>query len=99
MADKLNFVQAQMFRRMMKLKRIKNELGVRETWLEWHKRTLAKAYDTIKAEGVLIEHYVDNSRVTWSQHVSRFGLGKRPNHLLKKVVLCRSRLWWSFQKL
>ena len=70
-AAKLNFVQAQMFRRMMKIKRIKNDQGVVESWLDWHKRSLARAYDTIKAQGILIENVIDNSRVTWSQHVSQ----------------------------
>ena len=88
-----------MFRKMLKLKRMEGPDGIYEPWLDWQKRSLADAYDVIKSQGIQIDNYVKESRQTWAQHVSRFGLGPKEPHLLKQVVLARCKCWWSYQQM
>ena len=69
-----------------------------EPWLEWQKRTLARARAAITTNRCNICDTVSSPKTSWAQHVSRFGLGSKEPHLLKLVILYRNRRWQSQQK-
>ena len=98
-SERLNFTQALMFRKMMRLKRRPGTNGLVEPWLDWQKRSLDRAYEALRQNNCTISSTIIEQRGNWSGHVGRFGLGPRPQHLLKQVLLIRSKGWWQLQQL
>ena len=97
--QKLDCVQNDMFRKMLGLKRRPLQGGGVEPWLEWQKRTLAKAKDTINSLGCRASNHFKNEKLRWAQHCMRFGLNNKPSHLLKPLLLYRCNRWWSLQQM
>ena len=73
------------------------EPGTVEPWLEWQKRSMSKAYSAIRKCDCSIGQIVVENRNKWAGHVARFGLGNRPQHLLKSVLFMRCKDWWTYQ--
>ena len=82
-----------MVRRMMRLKRLPSE-----KWLDWHKRSFRRARDAVNSFGRTISSQLWDHRQAWAQHIVRFGLGPRQNHLVKFLLAWRSAGWWNHQK-
>ena len=96
---KLDTVQNDMFRRMLGLKRRPLPEGGVEPWLQWQKRTLAKAKNAIQNLGCRASSYFVKEKIAWAQHCVRFGLNDKPSHLLKPLLLYRCRRWWHMQEM
>ena len=81
----------------MRLKR-RPDAGAVEPWLEWQKRSLAKARDTIYDNGAcIVRHFLD-SRENWAELIARFGATPvKLQHLLKAVCLWRCSDWQTDQ--
>ena len=87
-----------MFRRMMKAKRRPLDNGAYEPWLDWQKRSLRAAADVIRRLKCFVTNSLLDAREHWANHISRFGLGGRPQHLLKQIMLWRNLNLWLIQQ-
>ena len=99
--ERLSITQRNMVRRMLRLKRhpICVEPVVLETCVDWQKRSLRKAKDIIMANSSCIVEVLERERDLWAAHISRFGWGGRPEHILKCILILRNKSWWSWQHL
>ena len=97
--ERLAVTQRNMVRRMLRLKRqpICVEPVLLEDWIEWQKRSLGKAKQVIAAHSSSIVDTLGQERDLWARHISRFGWGGRPPHILKCVLMWRNTSWWSWQ--
>ena len=68
------------------------------TWLEWHKRSLRSAWSFVRSQKCDIRLTLEDARLDWAGHMSRFGMGGRPQHLLKHILMWRNQSWWTAQK-
>ena len=48
---------------------------------------------------MLISVDVAKERARWAGHIARFGVGERPVHILKCLLLWRNVYWWKWQQL
>ena len=89
-----------MVRKMMRLKRRPLTLSTEsnpilwETWLDWQIRSMSAAGKALKDNSASIEKLLPESRLTWTNHVGRFGTGPREIHIVKHVLLWRNLNWW-----
>ena len=97
--EKLAIVQRNMVRRMLRLKRrpITLEPLIMESWLDWQKRSLRRAKLEIQNNQACIVQTLTNERDLWARHISRFGWGGRPQHILKCILTWRNASWWEWQ--
>ena len=93
----IGFAQKLMIRKMLKSGRRPNG-GTIESWLEWHKRTLASAKDVAIKNGVWIETVLWETRLSWAGHIARMGTEGKPPHLLKYLLGWRPLAWWRCQQ-
>ena len=91
--DRLDWAQRRMIKKMMRQKR-----KPLEKWLDWHIRTSRNAKQLISECNCAISSDLHARRLRWTQHIIRFGLGRRQQHLLKFVLAWRSLGWWNHQK-
>ena len=98
-AERLAVAQRAMVCRMLKLKRRPIGDGVLEPWLDWQKRSLQRAKQTIQEHSMSITVSLAKERARWAGHISRFGTDNRPVHLLKCLLLWRNVYWWKWQQL
>ena len=104
-SERLDIVQRNMIRRMMKLKRqviawvdsAEGSVPVYEQWVDWQIRSLRRARDEILKAGLKISCKLTQERTFWAGHVGRFDLGDREPHILKHVLLWRPVTWWKLQ--
>ena len=82
----------------MREKRVQYENGECEPWLDWQKRTMRSAWAFVTSQRCDIRQTLLDAKYAWAGHVARFGMGSRPQHLLKHIILWRNLDWWNLQK-
>ena len=97
--ERLAIAQRAMVRRMLKLKRRPLENGTLEPWVDWQKRSLRRAKQSIQEHSMSISVALAKERARWAGHIARFGVDNRPAHLLQCLLLWRNVYWWKWQQL
>jgi hypothetical protein len=89
---KLRSCQKWMVRKMLRLKRRPNKVGVGlEPWLDYHIRALTTAGKIVSDLGVCVLDNLSSNKQKWVNHVLRMGTAGKPPHLAKAVLLWRPR--------
>ncbi len=82
---------------MLGIKR-KVESGVLEPWVDFHIRRFKIARQAIVQHKCCIGEQLSSKKLSWVQHIARFGFAPRQQHFLKLLILWRNLYWWKMQQ-